>query len=572
MDEPSLHLRLALLIQQYLEGALDEEGTDELLAILESQGETEDRVTAGIRHNLWTHFLLNQHYIAQKKEIEWNSSEEIVFSNETSFENPVFDIQNLPLQSIGLPLTNKESANEAPAAWHPAVTPSIRAASRHESKNEIRLRRLIFLLLPILFFWGVYAEFRQMFKTASDLSPPIGKVTGSVDAGFPGDHFAFKRGQRLFEGETIVLASGKLELELKNNIRVILEGPATYSLETAMKTSCKEGRVSVEILSPEGRGFEIKTPFMTVRDLGTEFALDVSAKESTVHVVKGLVEVSRSGKTAAEINEGQGMVYRSKNVALPVSAETGLYVTREQWAKDLRDYDRRKTDEWKELYFSWRKKHGLRCQLGFLDIDSEPSKIGKVFGATDVERTGCRDVDGRWTEKNAVHFASPDDRIRFSTSCRTRSFTLVASVSLEKLRGAGILFATKSPDAGEVYWQIEETGKIQLFVREKSDREFVNYQSPVVFTPKNFDTWVTLATTVDAEKGTVTHYFDGKAVGSMPLEAKIDIDFSEATLGNFPLNVRRTHQTHFNGRIDEFILWDRAISSEMIGLFSGVIH
>ncbi len=90
------------------------------------------------------------------------------------------------------------------------------------------------------------------------------------------------------------LQSGLAEVTFGSGARVLLEGPVVFDIEQMNRGFLKRGRATAEVPGPAS-GFVINTPLMNVVDLGTRFGLKVKNNgESEVHVMQGVVEVSRS--------------------------------------------------------------------------------------------------------------------------------------------------------------------------------------------------------------------------------------------------------------------------------------
>jgi hypothetical protein len=90
----------------------------------------------------------------------------------------------------------------------------------------------------------------------------------------------------------VELCEGRIELELDNGVRLAVEGPARFELESLFHGVLYQGRLAANV-PPQGVGFKIDTPSLSVVDLGTEFALHVSETGvSDVHVFTGEVEAS----------------------------------------------------------------------------------------------------------------------------------------------------------------------------------------------------------------------------------------------------------------------------------------
>jgi hypothetical protein len=90
----------------------------------------------------------------------------------------------------------------------------------------------------------------------------------------------------------VELCEGRVELELDNGVRLAVEGPARFELDSLFHGVLHQGRLAATV-PPQGVGFKIDTPSLSVVDLGTEFALRVTETGvSDVHVFAGEVEAS----------------------------------------------------------------------------------------------------------------------------------------------------------------------------------------------------------------------------------------------------------------------------------------
>ncbi|MCC6126597.1 MAG: FecR domain-containing protein [Pirellulales bacterium] len=84
---------------------------------------------------------------------------------------------------------------------------------------------------------------------------------------------------------SLQVKSGTSTLSLDKIGTVVLEGEADFSLIGPMKARLTRGSIKMRVTQMSGRGFEIETPYGTVRDLGTEFGLNVSRSGQTGLVV-----------------------------------------------------------------------------------------------------------------------------------------------------------------------------------------------------------------------------------------------------------------------------------------------
>ena len=91
------------------------------------------------------------------------------------------------------------------------------------------------------------------------------------------------------EGATVRVLSGTVRLELESGALMVIQGPALASFPSLNRPVLRQGWLWVDSDSP-GEGFEITTPDLIVRDIGTRFAVRVPPEGPTeVHVLEGEV-------------------------------------------------------------------------------------------------------------------------------------------------------------------------------------------------------------------------------------------------------------------------------------------
>lgn len=430
-------------------------------------------------------------------------------------------------------------------------------------------RRNLFLALAmfVLFGAGVYFEFYSS-KNDSDLPNPksLGHITGVVDPVFAVDSPILKPGQEV-EGEKIRLESGSLEMHLKNNVRIVLEGPVVFNLQTTMKSFCREGRLSVEV-PPGAEGFEVVTPLMQVRDLGTEFYLQASETECSTHVVTGTVTTSRLSNEWVSLTEGSAMISRTGNEAIMIPAEKDLYVDRKRMNENVRKYQDERLVAWNTARLRWERDPDLLFYLGFTGMEFDAAGLGETLGKTPASRFGCRNTVGRWPGKNAVEFSGKEDRIQLTSLKKSDSFTLAASVRIQQLsKGINVLLSVGDSEPGAFHWQIDQLGQIHLVIGERDGLQY--YTSPPVVLRRQLNSWLLLTTTIDASNKTIEHYLDGRKIASFPWKTPSAIDLSQATIGN---QLQSGRIRVFRGQLDEFLLLGRCLSQKEIDSFVPFIH
>ncbi len=103
------------------------------------------------------------------------------------------------------------------------------------------------------------------------------------------------------------LKSGLAEVTFGSGARVMLEGPVVFDVEQTNRGFLKRGQLTAEVPGPAS-GFVINTPTLNVVDLGTRFGLSVKNNgESEIHVMQGVVEVSRARGSSVPLVLTEGL-------------------------------------------------------------------------------------------------------------------------------------------------------------------------------------------------------------------------------------------------------------------------
>jgi hypothetical protein len=69
---------------------------------------------------------------------------------------------------------------------------------------------------------------------------------------------------------------------------------------------------------------------------------------------------------------------------------------------------------------------------------------------------------------------------------------------------------------------------------------------------------------VDQEKNKVLHYLNGNKVHERNFEPNFKANFGNVELGNWRNHAKKDAIRSLNGRMDEFVLFKRALSSEEV--------
>ena len=131
----------------------------------------------------------------------------------------------------------------------------------------------------------------------------VAVLTRTVNAQWADGSEAPRPGSLLVPGE-LKLKSGLAQIEFFSGARVVLEGPAEFSLVSTNEGFCRLGRLTAEV-PPQAQGFRVGTPQQDVVDRGTAFGVEVRGAASEVHVFKGKVELHEKDARREDLGEGE---------------------------------------------------------------------------------------------------------------------------------------------------------------------------------------------------------------------------------------------------------------------------
>jgi len=165
-----------------------------------------------------------------------------------------------------------------------------------------------------------------------DLKPAnVGRISGAVDCSFA-DGAQIAEDAIVQAHQELKLERGLLEITYHTGAKAVLQGPARYTVESAKGGFLSAGRLTVLVESnrraarskaqTSGPKFVLRTPSLTVNDLGTEFGVEVKPNRVTeVCVFRGKVETlteSRSGRAPVreQLAAGEALRFISHDVPL----------------------------------------------------------------------------------------------------------------------------------------------------------------------------------------------------------------------------------------------------------------
>lgn len=117
------------------------------------------------------------------------------------------------------------------------------------------------------------------------------------------------------EGSTLRVASGTLELRLESGAAMVMQGPAHVSFPKLTQPVVRSGWLWIDS-GATAEKFEIRTPDLRIRNLGTRFGVSVPTEgPAEVHLIKGKLEVISEAmpeKILSLVPEGVGQAIPSQ--------------------------------------------------------------------------------------------------------------------------------------------------------------------------------------------------------------------------------------------------------------------
>jgi hypothetical protein len=213
------------------------------------------------------------------------------------------------------------------------------------------------------------------------------------------------------------------------------------------------------------------------------------------------------------------------------------------------------------------------------DFESDASTL-RDSGSTHAHGLiiGCERTNGRWAEKGALEFKRTSDRVRVDIPGEFDSITLTAWVRLDALQDRNqALLLTDGFKVGHPHWQIAPPGDLRLGLRSPSpgsERVAVNYSAGTVFGPGQLGVWSFVAVVYDRQAGKVRHYMNGRLASSTELRFDQPLRIGSAEIGNWgrALGKSTAPVRNFIGRMDEFTLWNVALTPSEIAAMHADFH
>ena len=379
-------------------------------------------------------------------------------------------------------------------------------------------------------------------------------------------------------GDRFTLKSGLLEIAYDMGAKVIVQGPATYDVESQNSGFMHFGKLNGHVQAPQAKGFAITTPTAVVTDLGTEFGVEVDKQGTTTsHVFRGVVEVrSRNADgqpmgravrlTKDESVEVKRAIGGGEATLRRIKANPAVFVRSDQLPHSVDDLAREPFRRWLAYSEQLRTDPSLLAYYDFQLKPSRPSVLPNVAAGGDQSLDGVVEnatwTTGRMPGKHALLFSNSADYVRVNLPQKIEDVTLVAWVCIYSLDNSlnALLMSDQAGQQRIIHWEVQADGCTEFGLIGSGS------SSRPVFDGSRLCRWTHLALTYDHAAKELRLYADGGLVDKKAFPHHAGICIGPARIGHWDGSVSSPEAAprNLHGRIDELAVFGRPLSENEV--------
>jgi hypothetical protein len=371
------------------------------------------------------------------------------------------------------------------------------------------------------------------------------------------------------------LVAGAVEMEFYSGASVILEAPAELEIVSANGGILHAGKLRAQV-PLHAHGFTITTNDVQLVDLGTSFGIEVGADTGTaIHVFDGKVELFGKNRDRRlgegyELLAGEGRNVNRTGEASAIEVSPAEFLSPSEIESRSQIRLQRRHESWRASATTLSEDSRLLARYDFepaADARNLVNRSLRMHDGLDGAIIGARWGEGRWPGKGALDFKRPGDRVRIDVPGESSSLTLAAWLRIDGFDNQlhSLLLSDGWDRLGALHWQIHKDGFVELAVWNSIADRTNNSRASFVMQPSDFGRWMQLAVVYDGESSMVTHYRDGELLGAARLPTVVPLAIGNAEIGNWTPPPKDSRQIrHFNGRMDEMLIFEGALSANEI--------
>lgn len=401
-----------------------------------------------------------------------------------------------------------------------------------------------------------------------------------------------RQGTAYREGDVITAGrlqfdAGVAEIDFFCGATLIVEGPAVLDVRSDWSVQLIEGRLRANV-PPAARGFVVQAADSDIVDLGTEFAVEVTAANARVEVIDGEVKLQGGKHDGQHLLTGQGRWLDGTETA---QTFVGLS-TIDDLRRRRQEAEAERFDQWKSAAEKVRNDDRLIAHYPIAQslkdrVVPNAAASGDIFDGILVGPVGTG--EGRFgSGSKALTFDRTGARVRTRIDGDFDAFTFTTWVRIDKLDQVyNALFMSDGYETGEVHWQIRDDGRVMFSIMvddtklvehfNDRDQRIVKdaglhrvYMTPPIWDLSQSGQWFHLAAVYDPSSRRVIQYVNGTQVSSEVIADQFWIDtlrIGPAEIGNWGQPFRDTPWfavRNFSGAIDELAIFGSVLSADEI--------
>ncbi|MDO5581420.1 MAG: LamG-like jellyroll fold domain-containing protein [Planctomycetia bacterium] len=573
-DDKNLFMDLA---GRFVNGSLDEEQGKIFLGLLQKNPDW----ASTVRENILVDFLLQKLFLNEDHFAGFPSSHEDHEdpAESENWSKVLDDLVHWEKNAVSLnpPLPEPDLFPKKESVWLKWLQPKNKMPKKvkYSPLANFFFMLQLGILIALVFGFSI-AHYREINDRYRENDPiPSARIAETVDVVWADDSESYERGQGIFSNK-IKLVSGIIKLRFKNNAVLLLQGPSELVVNSPQNAFCLHGSISATV-PKEAAGFGINTPFGEFIDRGTMFSLNIDSKKVDLDVIKGRVDVASTANKIEQITEGSGGTVDLMKDFTPRKANFDFFMKSEVFDQILNRFVEKKLAVKSERDLRLNENPNLLINLDFQNVRKSSIENSAKNGSRFLPEAllkGTVSDEGRFHSTRSVRFRNLKDLVLLPFNRQFSGLTLVANVRLDRLKNQGNVILSGSDflqEPGAFLWQILKDGRLQFLVnnRQKKENEklgssYFRFDSEPCFTYGKLNSWTQVVLVVDPQNKKIVHYLNGKMISEIPWKNPIPLHISEAAIGNFVDPENRNRAQFLDGALDEFLLFDRPLTSEEI--------
>jgi hypothetical protein len=466
-----------------------------------------------------------------------------------------------------LSLQNQDDSNDAPKSPILGFLGDVAGFFTHHSPLSFIL--LFAILGTTLFTASFWLSNRPADKAMAE-SEFVAQITTEKDCQWSTAIAPPTGAKQLNLGQRLRLEKGIAQITYFNRAVVILEGPASYMIDSPKSGYLSRGKLTARADTEQSRQFTIGTPYARFVDLGTEFGVMVDDKgHASVAVFEGKVNAEAKladGRWTAPISlkEGEAAVCEKTEFALQVAMRSDFPALKTLPLPPSLSYQR-----WLEASQELRKRQDLVAYYDFQPDTGNPKVLmnrAPSGAALNGELLNSSWVDGRFPGKSALEFMAADSGVRVNIPGEHRQITLIAWLNSKEFANDynGILLSDGWLHKQELHWQFKKSGQMQLCIFGQIYPGDSTQAVPIDFLKR----WCMVAGVVDTAANSASLYLNGEFFEEIKSMQTPLVQIGSATIGGWDNQGRGDSSSgktcNLSGRIDELMIFQKALTADDI--------